>query len=670
MASTFLAHGTIAQLSKSNAHAKTTVDQWAVCILDKDGAQPTLEGTFAVFNEKLEAEAFLAAHDAWADNPTVPPSAAPSAHTFNGFVVTLARKKADLHHLSANWTDWCTPGAAPAPALDPFLGRLVKILVKDPAGAFVHVVATVASKDIASDVYTLSYNLNGVNSDCEYTAAQLKDWCKRFPDALQSGKAPAASPPAPGASGAGYSIVLNPTFDPLLGLIKKLTVSTKFGDPHTIDAREALTTLIGRHGDSSPFAKLTLTVQGAAVDDAPGGPIHSIVHGLHALNAELSSFVPLHPNRFLWPSDSAKKLGEAFASVFNRGNPSSPQHPLAEVLKTKAIDSSEWDKLLADHWMITVDPARHVFAQSKRQDTYIMTGMLEHFLRRTTSAAALAALDANQDSGSLLLLVSELAAPKSQPFPAPQTPVNIQNPFQIQPAQNQAQLSAFQLQLLQGHQAGVQVVLNDKKTADTSRDVLQLRSDAQALAHDPLASAELETLIKIRAGGDGKLLEDAVKAVTSPKLKRLLASEGDELTKHLQGALPQLAMHIDSIRCKLEERMQAAITGGATASLTLRQKLAIRAARCGHLRRLHLFHLIDEDDCGTKEAPLAQLGKWNKDKQKASLALAFRQLEMILQFSNPNLHGRRNYVLLQPSANPPRGPRGLRRPLPSSPGLS
>ena len=269
----FLAHGTIVQLSKSNAHAKTTVDQWAVYILDKDGAQPTLEGTFIVFNEKLEAEAFLAAHDAWADNPTVPPSAAPSAPSFDGFVVTLSRKKADLHHLSANWADWCTiPGVGASPALDPFLGRLVKILVNPSMGVFVHVIATVASKDLASDVYTLSYDLNGVNSDCEYTAAQLKDWCKRFSDALQSGKAPAASPPAPGASGAGYSIVLNPTFDPLLGLIKKLTVSTKFGDPHTIDAREALTTLIGRHGDSSPFAKLTSPSRALPTTMLPAAP--------------------------------------------------------------------------------------------------------------------------------------------------------------------------------------------------------------------------------------------------------------------------------------------------------------------------------------------------------------------------------------------------------------
>ena len=144
-------------------------------------------------------------------------------------------------------------------------------------------------------------------------------------------------------------------------------------------------------------------------------------------------------------------------------------------------------------------------------------------------------------------------------------------------------------------------------------------------------------MVKIRATGDGKALDDASKAVTSPKLKRLLASEGDDLSKQLQGALPQLTMHIDSIRCKLEERMQTAVTGGATASLTVRQKLAIRHARCGHLQRLHLFHLIDEEDCGTKEAPLAQLGKWSKDKQKSSLALALRQLEMILQFSTPSM---------------------------------
>jgi hypothetical protein len=96
-------------------------------------------------------------------------------------------------------------------------------------------------------------------------------------------------------------------------------------------------------------------------------------------------------------------------------------------------------------------------------------------------------------------------------------------------------------------------------------------------------------------------------------------------------------MHIDSIRRKLEDRMQAAVTGGATASLTNRQKLAIRHARLGHLQRLHIFHLIDEDDCGTKEAPLAQLGKWSTDKQKASLALAMRRLETILQFSNPSM---------------------------------
>ena len=183
------------------------------------------------------------------------------------------------------------------------------------------------------------------------------------------------------------------------------------------------------------------------------------------------------------------------------------------------------------------------------------------------------------------------------------------------------------------------MTLSDKKAGDTARDVLQLRADAQALLQDPLATAQLENLVKIKDSGDGKLLDDEVKALTCPKLKRLIASDGDDLSKHLQGTLSPIAMHIDSIRRKLEDRMQAAVTGGATASLTTRQKLAIRHARLGHLQRLHIFHLIDEDDCGTKDAPLAQLGKWSTDKQKASLALAMRRLETILQFSNPSMIG-------------------------------
>jgi len=59
MASTLLAHGTVVQLSKSNAASKTTAGQWAVCILDKDSALPSLEGTFVVFSEKDEADTYL-----------------------------------------------------------------------------------------------------------------------------------------------------------------------------------------------------------------------------------------------------------------------------------------------------------------------------------------------------------------------------------------------------------------------------------------------------------------------------------------------------------------------------------------------------------------------------------------------------------------------------------
>ena len=110
MASTLLAHGTIVMLSKSNATSKTTMGQWAVCILDNYnvfvGRDPGLEGTFHVFVGKEEAEAFLTAHDEWlaqADD-----TESPAADQFDGFVVSLTRKKADLHHLSSNWLEWCT----------------------------------------------------------------------------------------------------------------------------------------------------------------------------------------------------------------------------------------------------------------------------------------------------------------------------------------------------------------------------------------------------------------------------------------------------------------------------------------------------------------------------------------------------------------------------------
>jgi hypothetical protein len=637
MASTLLAHGTIVQLSKSNAASKTSAGQWAVCILDKDSAQPGLEGTFNVFSNKEEAEAYLAEHDDWLLNIDGPnPVAFPSPDQTDGFIASLTRKKADLHHLSSNWSEWCA--TTPSPPLDSLIGRHVQIPIK--IGTYhAQVIALIASKDVAADTFRLTYDSNGSEAEIIMMAAALKEWCRRRPDALQKDKAPAAGPSGATAASpaAGYPLPFNPTMCPLVyGAIKKLTVSSNTPG-NTLDAREALAVLAARHGDRSEYAKLSLTSPGTDADDAVGGPIDIIVDGLLALESELGKPAlnnPAQPR--LWPADSAKKLGEAIASaVVRSASILPPQHPLATALKAKAVSLQEWLMFLADSWMITADQARQTFAQSKRNDDYIMSGMLEHFLRRSgATIATIAAYDDNQDASSLLLLISYMGDPSKSPPTSSPSPT----PSQFQPAHFQSQpLTSFQQQLGLGAQQGVQVTLSDKKAGDTARDVLQLRADAQALLQDPLATAQLENLVKIKDSGDGKLLDDEVKALTCPKLKRLIASDGDDLSKHLHGTLSPIAMHIDSIRRKLEDRMQAAVTGGATASLTNRQKLAIRHARLGHLQRLHIFHLIDEDDCGTKDAPLAQLGKWSTDKQKASLALAMRRLETILQFSNPSM---------------------------------
>ena len=649
MASTLLSHGTIVMLSKSNATSKTTMGQWAVCILDNlnvfVGRDSGLEGTFNVFVGKEEAEAYLAAHDEWVNKLDVE-TAAPAPDQFDGFVISLARKKADLHHLSSNWLEWCTPSASPPqPPIDPLVGCHVEIPVKN--GTYhTQVTALIASKDVASDSYRLTYEIDDIEGESIMMVPTLKEWCKRRPDALYKDKITPAGGSSSGSSGGsspviGYPIHINPTTCPLAyGIIKKLTVSSNTSG-NALDSREALAVLAARHGDRSEYSKVVLTSPGADADDALGGPIDTIFDGLLALERELGKPAlnnPAQPR--LWPTDSAKKLGEAIASAVTRAAAIlPPQHPLATALKAKATSSAEWLMFLNDSWMITADQARQTFAQSKRNDDYIMSGMLEHFLRRAgATAASIAACDDHQDASSLLLLITYMGdnlKPTSGPSPIPN-----QSPFQ--PIQLQAQstpLTSFQQQLGLGAQQGVQVVVSDKKAGDTSRDVLQLRADAQALLQDAASTAALENLVKIKESGDNKLLEDEVKALTCPKLKRLIASDGDDLSKHLQGTLSPIAMHIDSIRRKLEDRMQAAVTGGATASLTTRQKLAIRHARLGHLQRLHLFHLIDEDDCGTKDAPLAQLGKWSTDKQKACLALAMRRLETILQFSIPGMIG-------------------------------
>ena len=102
----------------------------------------------------------------------------------------------------------------------------------------------------------------------------------------------------------------------------------------------------------------------------------------------------------------------------------------------KAASSAEWITFLGDQWMITVDQPRHVFAQSKRNDDYIMTGMLEHFLRASGATIASIASYADQlNAGGLLLIVSELASPRPPPMQAS---------LQLNPLQNQQYLQIQQ----------------------------------------------------------------------------------------------------------------------------------------------------------------------------------------------------------------------------------
>ena len=275
MTSTLLAHGTIVQLSKSNASSKTTSGQWCVCILDQDSATPWMEGTFQVFNQKEEAEAYLAVHDEWlldTSNSTPPPS----PERMDGFVVSLSRKKADLHHLSANWTEWCTSSITPP--IDQYVGRHIQILVKN-GDVRSSVTTLIDSKD--GDVYRLTYvDPDGDEIELSMQASALKEWVKRRPDALQSDKRPpagtssgAGSTPAPPIIGYPIKVITGDlpfAFD----IIKKLTVSANL-EADTLDAHEALAVLVARHSPraTTDYAKVLLTHPGADADDVLGGPI-------------------------------------------------------------------------------------------------------------------------------------------------------------------------------------------------------------------------------------------------------------------------------------------------------------------------------------------------------------------------------------------------------------
>ena len=360
MTSTQLAHGTIVQLSKSNATSKTAQGQWCVCILDKDAAQPGLDGTFHVFNEKEHAEAYLEVHEEWLLDTTSSSDSRPPPDEMQGFIVTLNRKKADLHHLSANWSEWCTSsGTPPLQPNDPLVGRYVEILIKN--GSYrSSVVAFIHSKD--ADVYRLTYdNTDGVEIEVSMMAPILKEWVKRRPEALQKEKQPsdgtssgsASAPPPPSV---GYPISVNPTDLPFsYGIIKKLVVSANLSG-NALDANEALAVLVARHGTRSiiDYSKVVLTHPGADSDDAMGGPVDLIIDGLLSLERELAKYHdPARPR--LWPSDSAKKLGEAIAALSRTPSVLPPQHPLAAALKSKASSYAEWFIFLGDQWMITVD---------------------------------------------------------------------------------------------------------------------------------------------------------------------------------------------------------------------------------------------------------------------------------------------------------------------------
>ena len=99
--------------------------------------------------------------------------------------------------------------------------------------------------------------------------------------------------------------------------------------------------------------------------------------------------------------------------------------------------------------------------------------------------------------------------------------------------------------------------------------------------------------------------------------------------------MANLANECVNIRAILEKRLfESVMELGEEA--TARQKTALRNARLGRLSSMRIFHLVDNEDKGSREQPMAQLSKLKSKIEQTSLVTkSFRMLERILSVAFP-----------------------------------
>ena len=549
--------------------------------------------------------------------------------------------KAILQRLTSQWRqaifvgEGGGEGDSPPPS-DPLVGKQVTLalVIKFPSEEKAkprRLTMTVAALVDDGENYMLENESFEEKITKKFKASTLRQLVDSMPDTL---KADAKGYPFP-LDAADFST-------DFVKIIKALPQSSKL-ENGSVDARELLLVVKNVEVSSSLLAAVKFTNPGAEDDATAVATLHAAAVSLH--NKIKPKAAELRART--WPADPAR-LGSALGTFLRAGpvpdGQTPAQHPLANAFKGKAEDSKAWKGFLESAFKITAPPDRQAFAESMKKDEYIQMGILQSFLHRGgvhTSAGSIDKLQGGMNTSQLIMTVYDFSAEIER---AADSRGGSRHPIQLEsggPSSGSASSGTVPSSNPLARPGGGNIIFDSSKSKFSEldeRELSQLNTDAATVAQSKEMLDQLAAFVSLKENGQLEPLEKATRACPHHAVTRLVQYDG-KLLEALQGTYPALANTCVALRFALEQRMEEQVMGGKERAekITERQRKAMRSARLGRLQKLKIFHLIDMDDNGSKEAPLKQLAGWPKDKQLFSLRKAWSMLSKILNFAFPEL---------------------------------
>ena len=627
--------GSITKIDKVNASRGTQVGQYMVCtaVFESPTNPATLDsGTYEVYDtEEHASERAAQTHN---DHALLDAS---SAITIEGLLSTHAAvKRSDLHHFTSKWKELTE--STPPPPTDPIHGKRVKTMLylpdKHGVSAFVTVEADCTLEtSLTPNAYSFKGTFDGVPFDVSID---------------KSGLSPADVEVVTAPLHVTYSLGFDSAFasNLIFKLVKVATLSAATS-ANSLDAHDLLT-FFQAYEPASKWDSMSLTAPGHAAD-------RSVVMALASAFSKLAPRLET-PSACArtWPPQPDRLAKEIVGHLKASGGVA--KHPLASALMAKAA-TGEWDSFLQESYVHNelVAPSKHSYFASASD--YVLTGTLDKYLAKyaalgcpsgTTPLQAIQALDDDLSKDDLDMWMIDLGSKTAPSAPpglsgggggggAPPMPMlgGGGMPSVMPPGWPPLAINANPLA-----NPGGGMLLVKETAGDSESDQCEyttIRADAEAVGGSQHLIDSLAAMTVIKNTQPALLpamLEGTPAKPTSPHLTRLIQFNGN-LAAVLQGKWPNLANECVNIRAILEKRLfESVMDLGEEA--TARQKTALRHARLGRLPSMRVFHLVDHEDKGSKEQPMAQLSKLKSKLEQTSLVIkAFRMLERILSVAFP-----------------------------------